>query len=71
MSPQHEVPDPDGAAFLVRVWDEGGRFRARITSTLDVHRTAQTLTEVVGSPEAVGLRLAHWLAEVSGGPTGG
>lgn len=52
------------AVFMVHAWWDEGRFRARITSTVDLNRgRAGDTRTVTAEPEEVGRQLAGWLAE--------
>ena len=56
---------PPVGIFLVRAWWEDGRFRARITSCLDINSTSEAQTQVVtAEPNEVSQHLAAWLRDL-------
>lgn len=51
--------------FIVRAWREDGRFRARITSSLDINTESELQTEVAtAEPAEVSRHLAAWLRDM-------
>jgi hypothetical protein len=59
---------PDrGAVLVLRVWIEEGRFRARITQTLDVSRAGET-SIAKSSPAEAYAAVRAWLESFTGTP---
>lgn len=55
---------PRTGVFLVRAWSEDGRFRARITSSLDITADAEPqVVLVTADPDEVQQRLGIWLGD--------
>jgi hypothetical protein len=55
---------PRTGVFLVRAWSEEGRFRARITSCLDINSDIEPqVILVTADPEEVQRRLGIWLGD--------
>jgi hypothetical protein len=46
--------------LVIRAWHEGGGFRARITSTLDIEKSGEEVI-LVSSEEAVEEEVRRWL----------
>lgn len=58
-----------GRVFLVRVWIEDGKFRARITCTNDVASQTAPMEEVTADPKDVHRLLAAWIDEAGADPS--